>query len=340
MLKKQRILKKASHLKPFLNGDHFFSGLKFFIFLFVFSFFFQSLSFAKLRVVTTTTDLAFVLRSIGKDKLKVESLLDGSEDLHYVSALPYFALKISRADLVCFNGLAVEVGWFPDVLKKSRNFRVQKGRKGYCNAGKGVQALEIPVGNIDRSQGDFHVEGNPHYSLSITHLIQASKEILKNLVNNDPKNSKFYSENYDQFVKDLNKISLKVKDVLKDFDFSKKVSQYHKEFTYFFHYYGIQSSEAIEEIPGVPPSAARLAVISEQMKDQGVLLALYSPYHSRRYMEKFHKISKIPIVKLPASIQKKGVFNTYEKLQLGIAKAITKISKEREVILNQDKKEK
>ena len=41
---------------------------------------------AKINVITTTTDLKWLTEQIGGDKVQVESLLNGTEDPHYIDA--------------------------------------------------------------------------------------------------------------------------------------------------------------------------------------------------------------------------------------------------------------
>ncbi len=56
------------------------------------------------------------------------------------------------------------------------------------------------------------------------------------------------------------------------------VVEYHKEFTYFFDAYGINSLGSIEEKPGIPPSAGRIAEVASTAKAAGVRLAIAGEY--------------------------------------------------------------
>ena len=126
-----------------------------------------------LRVVTTTTDLAWLTKQIGGDEVEVTSLLSGEEDPHYVDAVPRFIHLVANADIVCVVGMDLEIGWMPKVLSKSANAQVQPGGKGYCETGKGVEALDVITNDVDRSMGDVHPDGNPHFQLSPLHMAQA-----------------------------------------------------------------------------------------------------------------------------------------------------------------------
>ena len=263
-------------------------------------------AFAKtLNVITTTTDLAWVTQKVGGSQVKVSSLLNGSEDAHYLDAKPNFIRKVSNADMVCFNGLALEIGWLPKVLAKSGNAQVQKGGKGHCDASEGIDAIERLSGHVDRSMGDVP-EGNPHYSLSPLHLLQAAETIRTNLITLDTKNAEIYIKNFQILEKELKALHKEIKSLFSSHKKTKSLSfiQYHKEFSYFLNTYGLKDMGAIETVPGVPPSAGRLAEIGLKAKAQKITLALGANYAPKKLMKQFQKFSGVPYLLLPISMPK------------------------------------
>ena len=78
----------------------------------------SSLTYAKINVITTTTDIKWLTEQIGGDKVEVESLLNGTEDPHYIDAMPHFIAKVANADMFCLVGLDLEVGWAPKILSR------------------------------------------------------------------------------------------------------------------------------------------------------------------------------------------------------------------------------
>ncbi|MFB3094832.1 MAG: metal ABC transporter substrate-binding protein, partial [Candidatus Acidiferrales bacterium] len=76
---------------------------------------------SKLRVVATTEDLAALAREVGGDRVQVEAIARGYQDPHFVDPKPSFILKLSRADLLIFVGLQLEIGWLPPLITQSRN---------------------------------------------------------------------------------------------------------------------------------------------------------------------------------------------------------------------------
>lgn len=275
---------------------------------------------AKVKVVTTLPDIAEVVRVIGGDQVEVQSLLHGNEDPHYADARPDYILKVNRADVVCSIGMDLEVGWLPKVLSKSGNAKVQEGGSGYCVLGNTVKALEIPQGKIDRSWGDVHPQGNPHFNLSPLKMIEASQEVVRVLSMANPQQKGFFEKNYGAFKEKYTQLhSLLSKNLKKT-----TVMEYHKEFTYFFNAYDLESMGSLEEKPGNPPSAARIAQVALMAKSKKVSVLFATPSAPHKVLEKFTELSGIPVVYAPSYVQDldKSQTKSIEDLQKLLVKSI------------------
>src|SRR5712671_8248945 len=76
---------------------------------------------AKIRVVTTLTDLADFAREVGGDHVEVFSLATGIEDTHGVPIKPSFVPQLNRAELLIHAGFGLEHAFLPALLEASRN---------------------------------------------------------------------------------------------------------------------------------------------------------------------------------------------------------------------------
>jgi zinc/manganese transport system substrate-binding protein len=287
-----------------------------------------ALAFAKpLKILTTLPELAEIAKNIGGAEVEAHSLLKGTEDPHFIDAVPSFIRQAADADGVCIVGLSLEIGWIPKILDKSANANVQPGGKGYCEAGPLVHVLDKPTGAIDRSMGDVHPEGNPHFYLSPLGLKEAAPALKDLLVRLRPEKTKEFEQGLKDFQKRMDvlyrRIDQKLSGVRKS---GAAFIEYHKEFTYFFNTYKIKSIGSIEEKPGVPPSAARLAQIASSAKQAGVKLAIGAPQSPEKQLRKFQELSGIPYEKLADMVQvEDSKINTIEKLQDRLADALIKV---------------
>src|SRR3954447_14723302 len=125
----------------------------------------SSFAAAKLKVVTTTEDLASLTREVGGDRVEVSSIGRGYQDPHFIEPKPSFLLLLKNADLLEVVGLELEIGWLPPLLDQSRNNNIRPGATGYLDVSQGVEILDRPTAGVNRSMGDVHPSGNPHYWL-------------------------------------------------------------------------------------------------------------------------------------------------------------------------------
>jgi len=281
---------------------------------------------AAVRAVGSTPDIAWLMKEVGGAEIEVQSLLKGTEDPHYADAVPDFIRKVAHADIVCAVGLELEVGWLPRVLSRSGNSKIQSGGLGFCEVGVGVKTLERPTGNIDRSMGDVHPLGNPHFWLSPVSMKEAAVVVADKLSKIDPAHSQHYQANLrklhshlDQLVHDSKRV---LAPILKKNPAS-KVLEYHREFTYLFQLYGIPTIGSIEEKPGVPPSAGRLLQVARQAQSSDVKLIIGTDFTPLKPLEKVSEVSGIPIWTTPISLQpSKGIvdyLNFHRTLVKGLA---------------------
>src|SRR5512138_3016867 len=135
------------------------------IFLFLLLSLLSSRLEAKLNVVATITDFGAIAQAIGGDKVKVTSIAKGTEDSHFVDAKPSFVRVLNQADVLIEGGAELEIGWLPVLFNGARNARILGEAPGHVVLGKYIRLLEVPVGPVDRSMGDVHPLGNPHFWL-------------------------------------------------------------------------------------------------------------------------------------------------------------------------------
>jgi len=290
----------------------------------------------RLSVITSIPDFAWLAAQIGGSHVDSKSLLSGHENPHYVDAVPEFIRLVAAAHVVCIVGLELEVGYMPAVLSRSGNAQVQPGGKGYCDIGKAITVLDKSITAVDRSMGDVHPSGNPHYYLSPKAMAEGASVIESVLIQVDPSHTLDYQKGLSQVLSKLNKIGEANKIKLAALPEKTKlpsknaVIEYHKEFSYFLEYYGISSFGSIEEKPGVPPSAGRIAEVALAAKAAGVRLVLATDYNPAKTLKHFSELSGIPVVIVPTMIQVNKNMKSYENVQNKIIDSIVELVHMRE----------
>ena len=232
---------------------------------------------SKLKVVTTTEDLASLAREVGGDHVEVEAIARGYQDPHFVEAKPSFILKLNRADLLIVVGLQLEIGWLPPLITQSRNPRIQLGTPGYLDVSQFCEVLEIPAGQITRAMGDVHPLGNPHYWLEPQNGRRIAQGIANKLADLRPQEAAYFQQRFQDFSNRLTAAE-KVWDQRMAPYRGREVVTYHRSWPNFAKRFGLEVVGYVEPKPGIPPSPSHTLELINMMRREKIKLILVEPY--------------------------------------------------------------
>lgn len=235
---------------------------------------------AKLDVVATTPDLASLAREVGGEHVELTVLAKPVEDPHFVDAKPSFIVKLNHADALIEGGAELEIGWLPALLDQARNPRIAAGQPGRIACARGVKLLEVPS-SLDRSQGDIHAAGNPHYLVDPANALVAAQNIAAGLSALDPSNAAAYQANLKRFAEALDAKAAEWEKTLAPFK-GQHLAAYHNSWLYFGTRFGLKIDLFLEPKPGLPPTPTHLAEVIGRMKQENARAILVDPYLNRR----------------------------------------------------------
>ena len=270
------------------------------------------------KIVTSLTTYASIAREITGDRATVTSIAEGDEDPHFVQPRPSFVPLLRAADLFVTTGMDLEL-WVPTLLDRAGNARVREGGAGYVAAFQGVHLLEVPT-SLSRSQGDIHVDGNPHIHTDPINAIIIARNILAGLRRVSPANADFFAGRERAFEDRVLRalvgdsivtlltapavFRLAQSDSLVSFlqrPFQgrplidrlggwmkqampfrgKDMVCYHKEWAYFSARFGVHCVEYIEAKPGIPPTPRHVQDVIALMRDRRIPVLFASNYFDR-----------------------------------------------------------
>jgi ABC-type Zn uptake system ZnuABC Zn-binding protein ZnuA len=277
----------------------------------------------RLQVCCSVLDLASLVQAVGGDNVSVTAFAKGTEDPHFIEAKPSFVKALSQANLLVVLGLGMEDGWSPVVLQSARNPAVVSGAAGHLDASTAIRPLDIPTGSIDRSMGDVHAGGNPHYLLDPICGMQVARLIRDRLAALRPDQKAYFDQQYDAFVRkadellvgetlarkykpeDIPKLCLlfehgRLMPYLKSQNedsqlggwlgrmlpyYGTKAVDDHNMWPYFARRFGLRVIAHMEPKPGVSPTTQHLGAVAQQMRDEQVRLVLANPYYDPRHAQ-------------------------------------------------------
>jgi ABC-type Zn uptake system ZnuABC Zn-binding protein ZnuA len=280
-----------------------------------------------LRVVTSTPDLADLAHQVGGDEVEATSLVRGPQDPHFLDPRPTFVRQLHDADLYVEVGLGLEVGWSPVLQKAARNPAIRPGGERYVDASRAIVPLDVPAGTVDRSQGDVHAGGNPHYLSDPLNGLRVARLLAERLAAVRPEAAAKFAAGATAFERAVlerlvgaelaaSRPAPELVAALEEGRLPGGESapggwlgqlrggsgvlaiEDHRLWPYFAKRFGLVIVAELEPIPGIAPTTAHLTEVVALVKERGVRLLLASPYFDARHARTVADRTGIPVVTL------------------------------------------
>ena len=279
---------------------------------------------AEVKVVTSIKPIhslaSYVMDGVGKPDV----IVDGYNSPHGFSLKPSHAKMLENADLVIWVGEDLEAFLekpLDTIAKKAKNIEVMDL--------KGIKKLKFREKNIfeghddhghgehkehghdehkdehkehghdehkdehkehDGHEGHAHGEHDPHLWLDPMNAKVIVKEITKQLVQLDSKNSAAYKANSKKALADIDKLT---KNIKKDLSKDLRFVVFHDAYQYFEKRFGIQVLGALTVNTDVMPGAEQLSEIREVIEHEKVNCIFSEPQFNPSIIKSIAKDTKV-----------------------------------------------
>ncbi|HKQ66032.1 MAG TPA: metal ABC transporter substrate-binding protein [Methylomirabilota bacterium] len=231
----------------------------------------------KIRVVTTIPDLKALTEEVGGKLVDVDALARGTQNAHELEIRPSLMLKLRRADILIENGLDLDA-WADVAVQGANNPNIVRGAPGRIDVSRGVQVLEVPSTRVDRSMGDVHPLGNPHYSLDPGMAPIVTQNIVDALARVAPDRRAELERNRQSFLSRLDEAMTRWTRAMEPLK-GAKVVVYHPQWIYLLTRFGLVQAATLEDRPGIPASPAHLSRVIRQMRDEQIKVLIVEPWN-------------------------------------------------------------
>ena len=277
-----------------------------------------SLAAEPLRVCATVPELGSLAEEVGGTEVTVTVFTKGTESPHFTVPKPSFIKALNACHAYTQIGLELEIGWAPALLQSARNTAILPGGTGFIDASEAISALGVPSGQIDRSMGDVHPGGNPHYLLDPLNGLRVAALLRDRFAALRPEAEQYFAARYADFRQRLG-AALVGEALSRKYDFEKlvllaehgrlvdfldsqgdrallggwlaamrphagtKAVAEHDAWAYFAARFGLQLVAFLEPIPGVPPTTSHIGAVIGRMRAEQVGVVLTIAYYDPRY---------------------------------------------------------
>ena len=252
-----------------------------------------------LRVLATLPDLWSITRAIVGDLGRVEVATRPGQNPHDLEIRPSQILLVKRAEILVRNGLE-EDAWIDPVVESSGNPRLLRGSTNVIEASQGLELLKIPSGRVDRSVGDVHPSGNPHFTLDPGTMTTVTASIVDGLARLRPELAPKLDANRRDFLAPVDARFQRWRELLAPYRGARVVS-YHDSWPYFYRAYGLIELGVIEDRPGVPPTPQHLVSLVRQMKEQRARVVVLESWYPPDSAAAVARLAGAKLVVIPQS---------------------------------------
>jgi ABC-type Zn uptake system ZnuABC Zn-binding protein ZnuA len=208
-----------------------------------------------LKVVTTTTVLADLVRQVGGTNVDVTSIVPKGGVVETFDPSPRDITAISSADLVVMNGLGLD-DWLQPVID-SANPDVPVIRL----------AEDLPGVEYVQEEG---AGTNPHLWLDVEYARRYVERIAAALAAADPARAAAFAAGGSAYSELLDELDAWVRGRIDTIpEANRKLVSFHEAFPYFANAYGLEIVGSVVGVPGQDPSAGEVAALVDAIKRSG-----------------------------------------------------------------------
>jgi len=232
---------------------------------------------SRLRVVATLPDLYVITKALVGDAASVEVLARFGQNPHDMEVRP-----------------SQEDAWVDVIALGSNNPKMIRGTPTVIEASPGLAVLKVPNGRVDRSFGDVHPLGSPHFTLDPDNMPAVTGNIARGLAHIAPEQASVIAANRAAFLARVAAAAARWRETLAPFRGAGVVS-YHDSWPYFYRAFGLVEVGIIEDRPGVPPSPQHVAGLIRKMSAERVRVILHESWYP-------HELSDVIAQRTGASV--------------------------------------
>ncbi|MBA4701427.1 MAG: zinc ABC transporter substrate-binding protein [Ruminococcus sp.] len=238
----------------------------------------------KLQILASFYPMYDFAQKVGGDKVEVTNMVPAGTEPHDWEPTATDIRQLEDADVFVYNGAGME-HWAEDILASLDNQDLT-----IVEASKGLEFIEGEAHEHEEDEEEHEDEDDhdtgydPHVWLNPLNA-KAEMENIKNaLVEADPENEDYYTENYEKYSAKFDQLDEKYKEELADIK-GKDIIVAHEAFGYLCNAYGLNQVGIEGLSPDSEPDPARMKEIIEFAKENQIKTIFFEELVSPKVAE-------------------------------------------------------
>ena len=237
---------------------------------------------AKMQVCVSILPQAFFVQKIAGDLVDIEVLVKPGSSPATYAPKPSQLKLISDSSLYFTIGVDFEQNWL-------HRFSSINDEMKLIDTTKGIEKISMKNDNHEEEEheGHHHKGLDPHVWLDPILVTSQVNIITDALVKEDPKNSKIYFQNRENFIKELNAVDAEIKKILSNTK-DREFIVFHPSFGYFAKRYGLEQITIEKE--GKEPSVKHIKKVIDFAKEHQIKRVFVAPQFSQKSAKQIAKL--------------------------------------------------
>lgn len=211
---------------------------------------------SRLRVVTTTTVFADLVRQVGGSAVDVSSLVPAGGVVETFDPTPSDLRAVAEADLIVMNGLGLDA-WLVPIIEDG-------------GAAAPIVVLAEDLTGVTYQAGEEGEAANPHLWLDVRYAMRYVERIIDALATARPEEAATIRSSGAAYLARLEALDREIRDRIAAIPASdRSIVSFHEAFPYFAAAYGLTIVGTIVDAPGQDPSAGEIAALVAAIKASG-----------------------------------------------------------------------
>lgn len=261
--------------------------------------------YANINAVVSILPQQAFLKAIGGDKVNISLMVRPGNSPHTYEPKSSQMKAISQADIYFSIDVEFEKVWLNKFSNINKNMKI-------VDISAGIEKIDMQKhshhhGEHDNEESkhneheDEHehkeeISKDPHVWLSPNNVKRIANNIYQALIQMDRKNTKYYEQNYKEFIEKIYDTNNQIKDILSNTPKHSKFMVFHPAWGYFARDYNLE--QLAIEVEGKKPKPKTITYIIEEAKEEDVKAIFTAPEFSDKVAKMIANELNIKVIKI------------------------------------------